>query len=162
MNRVTLIGSLSQEPDNRVTQTGKNYSRINVACSDLRNWNDTYFIPCVAWANSATYISNHLHKGDFVAIDGRLVRRSYVNAEGKNTYIMEVTIDNIKSYGRGNRSSATANSNDANTGVGATDVIGFDEDESINLDDAFNKPNLSSISSDDTSDNELDWEEDLN
>lgn len=158
MNRVTLVGALAQEPENRVTQSGKNYSRINVACSDLRNWNETYFIPCVAWANSSTYISNHLHKGDFVAIDGRLSRRSFVNNEGKNTYVMEVIVDNIKTYGRGGRTAIDPTTAPAR----GADVIGFSDDESINLDGAFSKPNLSAISSADTSDdNELDWEEDL-
>jgi single-strand DNA-binding protein len=40
-----------------------------------------------------------LHKGDLVAIDGKLTRRSFVSKEGKTVYITEIVIDMINSIG---------------------------------------------------------------
>jgi single-stranded DNA-binding protein len=40
-----------------------------------------------------------LHKGDLVAVDGKLTRRSFTNREGKTSYVTEIVIDQINSIG---------------------------------------------------------------
>jgi single-strand DNA-binding protein len=40
-----------------------------------------------------------LKKGDLVAIDGKLTRRSFVSREGKTLYSTEIVIDAINSIG---------------------------------------------------------------
>ncbi len=108
MNKVVLIGYLGQDPDFREFEprdnnSGSSLVKISVAVYDARNSRETYFIPCVAWNNTAIYISKNLQKGSFVSIDGRLIRRSYINKDGNKIYIMEVVIDQIKNYGKSER-----------------------------------------------------------
>lgn len=99
MNKVFLNGYLAQDPKQRITSKGIEQASFSLGVTDLRNYNESYFFPCVAWSQQAKYINNNLKKGSFVAIDGRLTRRSYVDVEGKNVYITEVIVDNIKQFG---------------------------------------------------------------
>lgn len=99
MNKVFLNGYLAQDPKQRITAKGIEQSSFSLGVTDLRNYNESYFFQCVAWGQQAKYINNNLKKGSFVAIDGRLTRRSYVDGEGKNVYVIEVIVDNIKHFG---------------------------------------------------------------
>ena len=103
MNKVFLVGNLAADPTSRVTSNGMNVVNVTIATSDMRNKGETHFFPCVAWSNQANFIITYLKKGDAVAVDGRLTRRSYVSKEGKTVYITEIVIDNIKSVGRRNK-----------------------------------------------------------
>ena len=98
MNKVFLNGFLAQDPKGRVTPKGLDQSNITVAVDDSKNSNETYFIPCVIWGNSAKYVNANLTKGSFVAIDGRLSKRKYVMQNGQTSYVTEVLVDNIKVF----------------------------------------------------------------
>lgn len=108
MNKVFLNGYLATDPKQRITSKGFEQSSFSIGVTDLRNFNESYFFPCIAWNNQAKFINSNLKKGSFVAIDGRLTRRSYVNEEGKNVYITEVIVDNLKTYGNSNRSTTSS------------------------------------------------------
>lgn len=104
MNKVLLLGYLSSEPEIKNFEAKANseeatLARVNIAVNDNKNRNVSYFVNCIAWNQIAQYIGEKLHKGDFVAIDGRLTNRNYVNNEGKKVYVTEVQIDNIRNYG---------------------------------------------------------------
>lgn len=99
MNKVFLVGRLAADPQPYTTPAGITNSKITIATSDVRNENESYFFPCIAWRNNANFINNYLKKGDLVVIDGKLVRRSYVSKEGKTVYITEIVIETIKPIG---------------------------------------------------------------
>lgn len=96
MNKVFMVGRLAGDPQQFVTKNGITQSRLTIASSDNWNKNETYFFPCVAWQSQANFINTYLKKGDLVAVDGKLIRRSYVNNEGKNQYVMEIVVESIK------------------------------------------------------------------
>lgn len=98
MNRVFLSGFLAADPKQNFTSKGHEQSLFSVGVNDIKNYNESYFIPCVAWNNTAKFVNEHLKKGSLVIIDGRLIRRSYTDQEGKNVYVMEIQVDSIKSF----------------------------------------------------------------
>lgn len=98
MNRVVLSGYLAADPKQNFTSKGHEQSLFTVAVADIKNYNESYFIPCVAWNRQAKFINENLKKGSLVVIDGRLVRRSYTDSEGKNVYIIEIQVDSIKVF----------------------------------------------------------------
>lgn len=110
MNKVFLNGYLAADPKQRITSKGFEQSLFSIGVTDASNFNQSYFFPCVAWNNQAKFINSNLKKGSFVAIDGRLTRRSYVDSEGKNVYITEVVVDNLKTYGNTRSSASTTSS----------------------------------------------------
>ncbi|MBR2858003.1 single-stranded DNA-binding protein, partial [bacterium] len=109
-----------------------------------KNYEDRYFFNCVAWSQQAKYINDNLKKGTFVAVDGRLIKRSYVNSEGKTIYVVEIIVDSIKNY-----SSVNSTKNKANF-----EVI----DTPIAIDEILNAPDqvLGQEQNNPSNDNEID------
>ncbi|MCQ2956775.1 MAG: single-stranded DNA-binding protein [Mycoplasmoidaceae bacterium] len=97
MNKVFLVGNLTADPQPKQTTTGKTLVNFSVACNDnIQGKDHTNFFNCVAWNQQANYLATYVKKGDTVAIDGRLNKRSYVNKEGRNVNVIEIIVDSIK------------------------------------------------------------------
>ncbi|XQP55528.1 MAG: single-stranded DNA-binding protein [Mycoplasmoidaceae bacterium] len=97
MNKVFLVGNLTADPLPKQTSTGKTLVNFSVACNDnIQGKDHTNFFNCVAWNQQANYLSTYVKKGDTVAIDGRLNKRSYVNKEGRNVNVTEIIVDSLK------------------------------------------------------------------
>lgn len=166
MNKVFLNGYLARDPQQRITSKGLEQSNITVAVNDIKNYNETHFIPCVSWGVQAKYINSNLKKGSFVAIDGRLSVRNYVTNEGQTRYVTEVIIDNVRNFGnrRTSEESETTNNGVGNSsftsGLSSSNRSQTVEDGiHANLDDVFATDTYSSKNDDIE---ELDWDDDLN
>ena len=155
MNKVFLNGYLASDPKQRVTTKGIEQSSFSIGVTDLRNYKDSYFFQCVAWGPQAKYINNNLKKGSFVAIDGRLTRRSYVDGEGKTIYITEIVIDNIKHFGINNKTIAQTTQQVSNQDLDVLESL----ETTTNIGDVLND-----LETSEQSNNEIksfDWDEDL-
>lgn len=104
MNKVFLVGNIAADPIVKTTTTGKTVVNFSVACNDRIQGKETSsFFNCVAWNTQANYVGSYVKKGDTVAIDGKLSKRSYVNKEGKNVYVVEIVVDSIKTIVKRNK-----------------------------------------------------------
>ena len=93
MNKVILIGRLTQDPELRYTDEGAPVCNFTLAVErDFTNRNgekETDFIDIVAWRKTAETSADYLKKGRLVAVSGRLQinknegdsGRTYTNAE---------------------------------------------------------------------------------
>lgn len=154
MNKVFLNGYLSTDPVKKITTNGKELSTFNIAVSDLKNYDERYFFPCVAWSQQAKYINDNLKKGVFVAIDGRIIKRSYVNSEGKTIYVVEIIVDSIKNYSGINSNKNKIDSNSINSPIAIDEIL--NESEQMINSQTFETTENSEI------ENKFDWDEDLN
>ncbi|MBI2984963.1 MAG: single-stranded DNA-binding protein [Candidatus Kerfeldbacteria bacterium] len=102
LNRATIIGNLTRDPESRTTNTGQNVVSFGVATS--RRWKDqasgemkeaTEFHNCVAWAKLAQTIATYCHKGSKVYVEGRLQTRSWDDPTGVKKYRTEIVADNL-------------------------------------------------------------------
>ena len=102
LNRATILGNVTRDPDARTTTTGQSVVSFGVATS--RRWKDqqsgemkeaTEFHNCVAWGKLAQTISTYLHKGSKVYIEGRLQTRSWDDPTGVKKYRTEIVADNM-------------------------------------------------------------------
>ena len=96
MNKVLIVGRLTHEPEKRSTPSGISYVRFSVAVSRAFNKEQTDFIPVVAWRQSADYITNYLHKGYLVSIDGSFTSSRYQNNENQPVTRYEITVDRVQ------------------------------------------------------------------
>jgi len=107
-NKVQLIGHIGQQPDVRTTESGKKWARFSLATSEVyHNANgdkvtETQWHNLVAWGNQAETVEKYLPKGREVAIEGKLVSRSYTNKEGVKKYVTEVHVNEILLLGKTN------------------------------------------------------------
>jgi len=94
MNRVNLVGRLSNDIELKTTQSGKYVVSFTVAINKFGDGAD--FIPCVAWNKSAEFLSNYAKKGNRVSVDGRLSQRTYETKDGQNRSVLEVVVDQVE------------------------------------------------------------------
>jgi len=104
INRVTITGNLTRDPELQATQGGTRVLRMGVAVNDRwRNpqtdqWEDRpNYIDCVMFGNRAQSISRFLTKGTKVAVEGRLRWSQWQDREtGKNRSKVEVVVDELE------------------------------------------------------------------
>ena len=61
---------------------------------------DTQWHQVVAWGKTAEIVENYLGKGKEVAIEGKLIHRSYDTAEGQRKYVTEVKCTELLMLGK--------------------------------------------------------------
>ena len=100
-NRVQLIGNLGQDPEIKTLESGKKVVHFTLATNDGYKNNDgqkveeTTWHNIVAWNGLAERAAKYLKKGKEVAVDGRLVYRSYEDKKGVNKYITEIVLNEM-------------------------------------------------------------------
>ena len=57
------------------------------------------FIDCVAWRNSAEFISRYFQKGSMIAITGSIQTRTYDDKNGNKRKAVEIVADNVSFCG---------------------------------------------------------------
>ncbi|GAA4277505.1 single-stranded DNA-binding protein [Aquimarina mytili] len=100
-NRVQLIGNVGQDPEIKNLENNKKVANFSIATNETYT-NDkgervtkALWHNIVAWNKTAEIIEKYVQKGKEVAIDGKLVSRSYEDAEKKKRYITEVVCNEI-------------------------------------------------------------------
>ena len=110
-NKVQLIGNLGSAPEVKTTESGKKLARFSVATNEsYRNANgekvtETTWHNLVAWGKVADIAEKYLNKGSEVAIEGKLINRSYTDKDGNKKYITEVQVNELLMLG-GNKPTA--------------------------------------------------------
>ena len=110
LNKVILIGRLTQDPEARTTPSGQNVTTIRVWTDATTGRKEaTEFHRVVAWGKLGDIASNYLKKGALVMIEGRLQTRSWDDKEsGKKRYMTEIIAENLQMGPRASASSGQA------------------------------------------------------
>lgn len=104
INKVLISGNLTREPELRATPGGMEVLQFGIAVNDRRKNNQTgqwedypNFVDCVMFGKRAASLSQYLHKGSKVAIEGKLRWSSWEdrNGGGKRSKL-EVVVDEIE------------------------------------------------------------------
>ncbi|MBK8522597.1 MAG: single-stranded DNA-binding protein [Ferruginibacter sp.] len=104
-NKVQLIGNLGNAPEVKTTESGKKLARFSVATNEsYRNAKgekvtETTWHNLVAWGKVAEIAEKYLTKGKEVAVEGKLINRSYTDKEGNKKYITEVEVNELLMFG---------------------------------------------------------------
>lgn len=104
-NKVQLIGNLGQNPEVKELSGGKKVAKFSLATNETyRNKagekvTDTQWHNLVAWGKTAEIIQKYLKKGSEVAIEGKLLSRSWTDKEGNKRYTTEVQVSDLLMLG---------------------------------------------------------------
>ncbi len=101
LNRVTLIGNLTRDPELRYTPGGMAVASFGIATN--RVWvtkqgerkEDAQFHRIVAWNKLAELCSQLLSKGRRVYVEGRIQYRDFTDQENNKKQISEIIIDDM-------------------------------------------------------------------
>lgn len=112
LNRITLMGRLTRDPEYRATGSGLSVVNFTVAVDrDVPNQSgdkETDFIDCVAWRKTAEFITKYFFKGSLIVLSGRLQIRSWTDKDGNKRRTAEVITDSVYFGGSKTASDRTA------------------------------------------------------
>jgi single-strand DNA-binding protein len=100
-NKVQLIGNLGGKPEIKEMESGKKLATFNVATNEsYRNAKgekvtETQWHRVVAWGKVAEIAEKYLDKGKEVALEGKLINRSYNDKDGNKRYITEIQVNEL-------------------------------------------------------------------
>ena len=95
-NKVQLIGYLGNAPEVKTLESGKKVANFNVATNESyqnakgEKVTETQWHRVVAWGKVADIAAKYLDKGKEIAIEGKLVNRSYNDKDGNKKQVTEI------------------------------------------------------------------------
>ncbi len=101
LNKVILAGRLTAEPELKQTQSGifrlvftlAINRRFQKSADGQPAQQQADFITCVAWRQTAEFISRYFHKGSCICLTGSIQTRSWDDQQGQKRYATEVIVD---------------------------------------------------------------------
>ena len=104
-NRVQLIGHLGMNPEVRNLEKGTKMARFSLATHEVytnqrgEKVTETHWHNVVIWGKTAETAEKYLQKGQEVAVEGRLVTRSYTDKDGQKRFSTEVVVNEFLMLG---------------------------------------------------------------
>ena len=103
INRATIVGRLTRDPEVRVTPSGLNVVSFGVATNAV--WKDrasgekkeaVEFHNVVAFGKLGEIVSQYMTKGRRILVEGRIQNRSWDAADGTKKYRTEIVAEGIQ------------------------------------------------------------------
>lgn len=99
MNKLTIIGNLTKNPELRTTATGLSVCTFSVAVNRKRQQEgqpDADFFRVTAWRQLGEICAKYLDKGRKVCVVGPVSVNTYTGSDGKTRASMEVTAEDVE------------------------------------------------------------------
>ena len=100
MNSILITGRLCADPELRQTQSGVSVCQFRVAvnrrfANKQTGEREADFISCVAWRQTADFVSRYFRRGGWIELSGELRNNDYTDQNGTKHYSMAVHCDNV-------------------------------------------------------------------
>lgn len=135
LNRATILGRLTRDPEVKTTPSGRTVTKVGIATN--RVWTDQSGVKqekveyhnCVFWGKIAEIAGQYLSKGKRVYVEGRLQTSDWTDTSGIKKYRTEIIVDNMIMLdgGRQAGSAPVGNSAPVNDGPSYHDEEPVDE-----------------------------------
>lgn len=99
LNKAILMGRMVQNPELKYTPS--NIPVVSFTIAVNRNFKDqdgqypTDFLDCVAWRNTAEFVSKYFQKGSLCALEGTIQTRMWEDKNGNKRKAVEIIADNV-------------------------------------------------------------------
>lgn len=100
MNSILITGRLCADPELRQTQSGVSVCQFRVAvnrrfANKQTGEREADFISCVAWRQTADFVSRYFRRGGWIELSGELRNNDYTDQNGTKHHSMVVHCDNV-------------------------------------------------------------------
>lgn len=105
-NKVQLIGNLGQKPEVINFENGNKLAKVSIATNEVYKNSEGEKVDTVqwhnvvAWGKQADVLEKFTEKGQEIAIEGKLMTRTYETKEGEKRTRTEVQIGEILLLGK--------------------------------------------------------------
>ena len=98
MNKLTIIGNLTRDPELRTTPSGVSVCSFTVAVNRRKTWDkpEADFFRVTAWRERGEVCAKYLQKGRKVCVIGPVTVSTYETQDGKHVANLEVTADEVE------------------------------------------------------------------
>ena len=131
MNKLTIIGNLTRDPELRTTSTGLNVCSFTVAVNRRRSANSNQpeadFFRVSAWRQLGENCQRYLAKGRKVAVVGSVSVSTYTGNDGTTRASLEVTADDVEFLSSRNEDAGYAPAAPSQPAPAAPAMNGFEE-----------------------------------
>lgn len=96
LNKAILGGRLTSDVELKLTPTGISVCNFTIAVNRKTGKDkeqQTDFIGCQAWRQTAEFIAKYFHKGSSICVVGSIQTRSWSDQNGNKRYATEVIVD---------------------------------------------------------------------
>ena len=97
INKAILGGRLTADVELKTTPSGVSVCSFSLAINRKYSSNEgqqeTDFIECKAWRQTAEFISRYFKKGSSLCVVGSIQKRMWKDQQGNNRYATEVIVD---------------------------------------------------------------------
>lgn len=101
INSVRLMGRLGMDPEIKFLENNRKLARMSLATNDVHKTadgekiTDTQWHNLVVWGQNAAIAEKYLKKGKEIAVEGRLVTRSFMDKGGQKHFVTEVVVNEL-------------------------------------------------------------------
>lgn len=101
INRVTLLGNVTHDPESRATKSGQTVANIGFATNRRTKdekgeyVSEPEFHKLVCFGSLADFCTTSVNKGTPLYVEGRLHTSKYKNKEGKQSSKTEIVVDQL-------------------------------------------------------------------
>lgn len=99
MNQIVLTGRLVRDPELKQTNSGLSVCNFDLAVSRRFSKDETDFIKCVAWRQTAEFVSKWFSKGSGILVVGELHQKKFTDKDGNNRTDYEVGVNDAEFFG---------------------------------------------------------------
>lgn len=96
MNKLFIIGNLTNEPISKTTQSGKQVTTFTVAVNRRSQNNEADFFRVNAWGNLADICAKYLNKGKKVSVVGSVSASAYQSNNGDLRASLDVFAEDVE------------------------------------------------------------------
>ena len=104
MNSCVLKGNLTRDVELSTTPNGVTVAKFSIAVqrrfTNADGEREVDFINCVAWRNTAEFVSKYFNKGSQILVRGEIQTRTYDAQDGTKRYVTEIIVDEVDFCGR--------------------------------------------------------------
>ena len=107
-NKVQLIGNLGMNPEIKNLDGGKKLAKMSIATNESyknskgEKVTETQWHNLIAWGKTADIMEQYLKKGSEVAVEGKLINKSYTGKDGIKRYTTEIQVTELLILGKKN------------------------------------------------------------
>lgn len=115
-NKVQLIGRLGQAPEIISFENGNKLAKFSLATNESyknakgEKVEETQWHALFCWGQKADLVEKYITKGKEIAVEGKLINRSYETKEGEKRYRTEVQVQEILFLGSNGQEVGTTKS----------------------------------------------------
>ena len=101
LNKVFLIGRLTQDVEYKEIGSGTPVATINIATNRVykdktgEQRSDVQYHRIIAWGKLAELCKNYISKGRLIMVEGRITYRNWLTPAGEKKYMTEIVAENV-------------------------------------------------------------------